>query len=139
MAGYARAHVMRDSLFEVDGVDYANQVWNVRLVPTQESQTRRTLSPSAALVDNPSATWQIEIEGVQDFGTGSFGAVLRAAAAAGESLPFTYQPKLGTGQDVAEGEFKPTHIPFGGAEGEWRTFNATFALDGEPNWSQSVA
>ena len=45
------ALVLCDSLFTVDGTDYANQVRKVRLVPDQSIQTYRTLVPDGAVQD----------------------------------------------------------------------------------------
>ena len=137
MVAYARAHVMKHSVFEVDSVDYANQVNKVRLVPETSTQTLRTLVPDGSITDTDSPVWTVELSGIQDFGTGSLGAALRTAANAGTDLDVEFQPKDGTGQDKATFTLRPTNIPFGGYAGSFRTFDQTFPVVGQPVWSQS--
>jgi len=138
MAVYARAHVIKDMVFTVETVDYANQVTKVRLVPDQATQTLRTGVPDGTITDTDSAVWTLELSGVQDFGTGSLGAALRTAASAGTDLDVEYQPKSGTGQDKAVFTIRPTQIPFGGDVGSFRVFDVTVPVVGQPTFSQSA-
>jgi hypothetical protein len=138
MVAYARAHVIKYAVFEVDEVDFANQVTKVRLVPDTPTQTLRTMDPSGTITDTDSATWMLELAGIQDFGTGSLGAALRTAAAAGTDLDVEFQPKTGTGQDKAVFTIRPINIPFGGDTGTFRTFDTTIPVIGTPAWSQSA-
>lgn len=137
MTAYARAHVIKNVMFEVETVDYGNQVTKVRLVPEQSTQTLRTMVPDGVITDTDSAAWTLELAGVQDFGTGSLGAALRTAAAAGTDLDVEYQPKDGVGQDKAVFVIRPTQIPFGGDSGSFRTFDVTVPVVGQPTFSQS--
>jgi hypothetical protein len=138
MVAYARAHVVKNIVFTVEAVDYANQVTKVRLVPDQSVQTMRTAVPDGTITDTDSPVWTLELAGVQDFGTGSLGAALRTAANAGTDLDVEYQPKAGTGQDKAVFVIRPTQIPFGGDVGNFRTFDVTIPVIGQPTFSQSA-
>jgi hypothetical protein len=138
MTAYARAHVMRNSSLEIDEVEYANQVTKAIIVPDTPTQTLRTLAPDGVIQDTDSASWMFELAGVQDFGAGSLGAALRTAAAAGTEMDVVYQPKLGTGQDVATFSIKPVQIPFGAEQGAFRVFDVEIPVVGEPTWSQSA-
>lgn len=137
MTAYARAHVMKNSVFEVDEVDYANQVTNVTLTPEQNVQTLATLVPDGVITDTDNPVWTLTLAGVQDFGASSLGAALRTAASAGTDLDVEYQPKAGTGQDKAVFVIRPVHIPFGGSQGEFRTFDVQIPVVGQPTFSQS--
>lgn len=138
MPAYARAHVMRNSSFEVDEVEYAGQVTKVILQPDTPVQTLRTLVPDGTIQDTDNPSWMLELAGVQDFGAGSLGAALRTAAAAGTELDVVFQPKLGTGQDVATFSIKPVQIPFGAEQGAFRVFDVEIPVVGQPAWSQSA-
>jgi tail tube protein len=138
MVAYARAHVLNNAVFTIDEDDYANQVTKVRLVPDTPTQTLRTLVPDGQITDTDSATWTVELSGVQDNGATSLGAALRAAANSGTSVEAVLQPKAGTGQDVATFTFRPAQIEFGGEQGNFRTFDATFGVEGQPVFTQSA-
>ena len=138
MVAYARAHVIKNMLFEVDTVDYANQVTKVQLVPDQATQTLKVGVPSGTITDTDSATWTLALAGVQDFGTGSLGAAIRTAYASGTTLEIEYQPVAGVGQDKAVFEVKGIALPFGGEVGQFRTFDVVLPVMGEPTWSQSA-
>lgn len=136
MAAYGRAHVMRNSVFKVDTVDYTNQVNAVTFTPDTPIQQMRTLSPTGTVTDVATAVWTLELEGIQDFGTGSLGAALRTAA--GNLVEVEFQPVAGTGQDKIVAEVMAINIPFGGTEGEFRTFSITLPVEGTPVFSQSA-
>jgi hypothetical protein len=138
MVAYARAHVMKYAIFTVDDIDMANQVTKVRLVPDQPTQSLRVLVPDGTITDTDSATWTLELSGIQDFGSGSLGAAIRTAADAGTSMDIVFQPRTGSGEDKAEFTIKPLHLPFGGDQGSFRVFDATFPVEGEPTFSQST-
>jgi hypothetical protein len=138
MVAYARAHVIKNAVFTVDEDDYANQATKIRLVPDQDTQTLRTMVPDGTITDTDSPVWELELAGVQDFGALSLGAALRTAAAAGADLDVVYQPKAGTGQDKATFTIRPTQIPFGGEQGNFRTFDVTIPVIGAPVFTQSA-
>lgn len=138
MVAYARAHVIKYALLEIETVDYANQVTKARLVPDTPTQTLRTMDPSGSITDADTAVWSFELAGIQDFGTGSLGAALRTAAAANADLEVEFQPKTGTGQDKAVFTIRPINIPFGGDAGTFRTFDTNIPVVGTPVFSQSA-
>jgi hypothetical protein len=137
MVAFARAHVIKYAVFEVDEVEYNNQVTKVRLVPDTPIQTLRTMDPAGTVTDADSAVWTLELAGIQDFGTGSLGLALRTAANAGTDLDVVFQPKTGTGQDSAAFTIRPVNIPFGGDTGSFRTFDVTVPVIGSPVITQS--
>lgn len=136
MVAYARGHVIRNSLFEIDGTDYSNQVNTVEFLPDTPVQTYRTLVPDGAITDTDSATWTLHLTGVQDFGTGSLGKKLRENA--GLDMDVVYQPVVGVGQDHVEAVIRGVQLPVGGAQGSFRTFDITLGVIGEPDITQSV-
>lgn len=136
MPAYARAHVMRDSKVTIGATEYNNQVTTVLLTPETPIQQMATLSPSGTITDVGTPLWSLQLVGIQDNGSGSLGAALRAAA--GTLLTLTFQPRTGTGQDSATCSFVAMQIPFGGAQGEFRTFDMTFPISGEPTFTQST-
>lgn len=137
MAAYARASVIKNLSLKVATVEHANEVTNAILTPDQNVQTLRTGVPDGTITDADNPVWNLTLEGVQDFGSGSLGAALRTAADAGTTLAVVYQPFPGTGQDVATFSIRPVQVPFGGQVGSFRTFNVTIPVVGAPTWSQS--
>lgn len=138
MPAYARAHVIKNHSFKMDGVDYSNQLQKVRFVPSQEVQTYKIAVPDGNVTDIDTPTWVLELGGIQDFGTGSLGKALRDLGVDGEA-EVEYQPKAGIGQDLVTATIKGAAIPMGGSAGEVRQFDSTFGVVGEPVPSQSVA
>lgn len=138
MPAYARAHVMKNSTVTIDAVEYNNQLTKARLVPDAPIQTLRTLVPDGVLQDADSATWTLEIAGIQDRGTGGLAKAIDDAVTAGGSLTMVIQPKAGSGQDVATVTIIPVPVEFGGEQGNFRTFEASFAVVGQPAFTQSA-
>lgn len=136
MAGYARAHIMKNSVVTIATVDYVGQLSTVLLTPDQPINQMRVLSPTGTITDVDNPIWTLQLVGVQDNGTGSLGAALRSAS--GTLVELVFQPRAGTGQDKVTCSFMATHIPFGGEQGAWRTFDATFPVDGQPVFAQST-
>lgn len=135
---YTRAHVMKFSTIVIDSVEYNNQLTKVRLVPDSPIQTLRTLVPDGIIQDADSATWTLEVGGVQDRGPLGFGKAMDDAVASGELLTMVLQPKVGSAQDVATVQILPVPIEFGGEQGNFRTFETSFAVVGQPAFSQSA-
>lgn len=138
MPAYTRAHVMKFSTIVIDGIEYNNQLTKVRLVPDAPIQTLRVLVPDGILQDSDSATWTLEVGGLQDRGPLGFAKAMDDAVAAQEQLTMTLQPKVGSGQDVATVLILPVPVEFGGEQGNWRTFETNFAVIGQPVFSQSA-
>ncbi len=136
MAAYARAHVMRNSTVQIATVESTNQLTTVVFTPDQPVQQMRVLSPTDTITDADTTTWTCQLVGIQDFGTGSLGAALRAAS--GTILAVEFQPRTGTGQDKITANILALDIPFGGEQGAWRTFDMTFPVQGQPTFAQST-
>lgn len=137
MPPYARAGTIKHHLFMLGGVDYSEQLNTVLLTPDSPTQTYRIAVPDASITDTDSATWTIQLIGIQDDGVGSLGRALRLLDGLEED--FVYQPFAGVGQDRWEGVLKGGPIPVGGTAGQFRTFDKTFGVVGTPTPSQSVA
>ncbi len=124
--------VLKDSLVEVEGVDYANQLTRSRLVPETPSQTVRTLVPDGAVTDTDSASWTWEIAGLQKYATGGLTELLLNASP-GDILEVVYEPRRGVvGQPHYEFSVvvKPTTI--GGDQGAFSQFELSLEVQGEP-------
>lgn len=137
MVAYARAFVIKDLYFAVEGTDYSNQVTKVTLTPDQNIQTLKTGVPDGAITDSDSATWTLALSGVNDNGAGSLGHALRVAYAAGTDLDVTYRPKDASAQDQSDFTIRPNAMPFGGEVGGFHLFDTTIPVIGEPVLSQS--
>lgn len=136
MPGYARAHVMRDASVLIDGTEYNDQLSKVRFVPDTPINQMRTLVPTGVVTDVDTSVWTCELTGIQDNGTGSLGAALRAAA--GTLVDVVFQPRVGSGQDKIAASIMAMPIEFGGETSAWRTFDITLPVDGQPEFSQST-
>ncbi|MEV4384391.1 hypothetical protein AB0J68_01480 [Micromonospora sp. NPDC049580] len=139
MPAYPRAHVMRNSLVTIATDEYAQtgQVTKARLVPDTPVQTKRTLVPDGVVQDIDSTVWSFELAGLQDYGTDGLAKAL--ADLAGTQVTVTVQPKAGSGQDTAEFVMVAMPVEFGGEQGNFREFDATFPVVGQPEFSQSGA
>lgn len=133
---YSRAFIMRDSVVTIDSVDYNNQLSAVRFVPDTPIEQMPVLVPTGTVTDTSTTLWQCELTGIQDNGSGSLGAALRAAS--GTKIPIVFQPRVGTGQDVLSATIVAMPIEFGGEQGSWRTFSITLPVDGQPVFTQST-
>ncbi len=136
MAGYARAFIMRDSTVTINGTEYNAQLNKVRFVPDTPMEQMPVLVPTGTITDISTTTWTCELGGVQDNGSGSLGAALRAAA--GTLMSVVFQPRTGTGQDKITASVMGMPIEFGGEQGSWRMFDITLPVDGQPTFAQST-
>lgn len=138
MPAYPRAHVMRNASVKIATEEFSQtgQVTKARLVPDTPVQTQRTLVPDGVVQDIDSTVWTFEMAGIQDYGTDGLAKAL--ADAAGTQVTVIVQPKVGTGQDVATFTIVAMPVEFGGEQGAFRLFDATFPVVGQPVFSQSV-
>lgn len=132
MPAAANAIVMKNALVTVETVEYANQVRKARLVPTQNIQTYRTLVPDGAQNDVDSATWVLELAGLQINHTGGLADALRDGD--GTELDIVLQPKVGTGQPKATFTIIGMQVPFGGESGTFMEIDMSFPVVGQPTW-----
>lgn len=138
MPAYGNAHVMRNAKVTIDTVEYANQVTKARLVPDTPTQTLRTLVPDGVVTDTDSTVWTLELSGVESRKAGGLAKALDTAAAAGESIELVLQPKVGAGEDIATVTVVPKPVPFGGTQGEFRTFEIELTVVGQPVFSAAA-
>lgn len=138
MTVVAGVYVVRDAVVTVETVEYANQCNVARLVPETPVQTMRTLVPDGAIVDVDSPVWTFEVTAVQKNNTGGLAKVLRSAAP-GTQLDVVLTPKDLTGEDSATFTILAMPVPFGGEQGSFPTFEAVFAVIGQPVFSSVSA
>lgn len=136
MSAAVGAHVIKNALVTVEGVQYANQVSKARLVPDQPVQTMRTLDPSGTVQDVDTAVWTFELTGLQINIAGGLAKALRDAD--GTELDIILQPKAGTGQATATFTIVALMPEFGGEQGNWATQDLTFPVIGQPVFGTSA-
>jgi hypothetical protein len=129
------ALVLRDSVFTVDGTDYANQVRKVRLVPDQSTQTYRTLVPDGAVQDTDSPVWALELEGLQINISGGLAFYLRSVS--GSNIACVFQPKSGVGNPKATFTAVAKTVEFGGEQGALLPYTLELPIVGAPVWGTS--
>lgn len=126
----------RDALVTIDSTEYANQVSKARLVPDTPIVTYKTLVPDGVVQDTDTTTWSLELAGLQI--RGATGLADALAVAAGEEITLTLQPKSGTGQPTATATIIAMPVEFGGEQGQYLTFDATFPVVGQPTFGTSA-
>lgn len=125
--------VLKDSLFEVEGQDYANELTRVRLVPDVPTQTIRTLVPDGAISDVDSPSYTLEIAGIQKLATGGFLKLLNDSEP-GTLLDVTWEPLTGVvGQPQYTFQVKSMPGPVGGDQGAFATFEMVLTVEGIPD------
>ncbi len=124
--------VMRDALVTVDEVEYANQAWRARLVPTVPTVEQRTLVPDGTIVDVDNPLWTFELTIAQINKTGGLAKVLRDAAP-GTELEIDLVPHdTGAGSPTATFTVKSMPTPFGGTQGELANNEIVLPVVGSP-------
>jgi hypothetical protein len=123
-------------VFEIDGVEYANQSSRSRLVPETPIQTMRTLVPDGVIQDVDSSVWTLEVAGAQIWSTGGLAKALNDNA--GLQVDVTLQLKSGVGQPMATCAIIAVPVPFGGDQGQILAFEASFPVIGAPVFGTSV-
>lgn len=136
MSAAAGAHVIKNALVTIEGVEYANQVSKARLVPDQPVQTMRTLDPTGTVQDVDTPVWTLELTGLQINVAGGLAKALRDAN--GGELDVVLQPKAGTGQATATFTIMALMPEFGGEQGNWATQDLTFPVNGQPVFGTSA-
>lgn len=132
MAGYAGAFVIKDALVEFGSTEFQAQCSRARLVPDTPIQQMRTLDPDGVITDIDSATWTLELAGVQDWETGGLAAFLNTNA--GTLVTFTIAPRNADTKMSATGSVRALPVPFGGDQGAFATFEVSLPVDGAPTF-----
>jgi hypothetical protein len=126
------AIVLKNALVTIDEVEYANQVRKARFVPTQETQTYKTLVPDGAQSDTDNATWVLELAGLQIWTAGGVADAIDDAAIAGTELEIVCQWKTGAGQPTVTATIKPVRLPMGGEQGQFMEIDVQIPVVGDP-------
>ena len=134
MTAPAGAYVLRDALFTVAGTDYANQCTSVVMTPSQETQTLKVMVPDGAVSDVDSATWVLNINGIQDY-VQARGLARYISDNSGTQLAIVFEPKKGGVTATATVVAK--RIPFGGEQGAFTVFDIELPMIGEPVFDAS--
>ena len=130
MPAHAGAFVLRNSVFTLGGTSFANQVWTLSLTPDTPFQQQRTLVPDGTISDVDSATWVMEIEGLQDFETGGLANYLRTNA--GSQVAFVFAPVNTAGKAKYTGTVIAVNPPMGGEQGEFAQMELELPIIGSP-------
>jgi len=129
---YTQAFVNRNALFTLGGTSFANQVWKIRVVPDTPFQQQRTLVPDGTISDVDSATWTMEIEGLQDYESGGLAAYLNTNA--GTQVAFAFAPVNTAGKKKITGTVVVIAPPVGGEQGEFAQMELELPLIGQPTF-----
>lgn len=130
MPAHPGAFVLRNSLFTLGGTSFANQVWTVLIEPDTPFQQQRTLVPDGTISDVDSATWVMQITGLQDFETNGLANYLRANA--GSQVAFVFAPVNTAGKVKYSGTVIAVNPPMGGDQGEFTQMELELPILGQP-------
>jgi len=130
---YTGAFVNRNALFTLGGTSFANQLWKIRIVPDTPFQQQRTMIPDGTISDVDSATWVMELEGLQDFETGGLAAYLQTNA--GTQVAFAYAPVNTAGKKKVTGTVVVIASVVGGEQGEFAQMELEMPIIGQPTFT----
>ena len=130
MPAHPGAFVLRDAVLKLGGTTFTNQTWKVQLTPDTPIVQQRTLVPDGTISDVDSATWVMEITGLQDFETSGLADFLRDNA--GNVVTFEYAPKAGSGKAKWTGSLIAVHPPIGGEQGSFAEMELELPIVGAP-------
>ena len=130
MAAYAGAFVLRDAVLKLGGTSFQNQVWKATIKPDTPIQQKRTLAPDGTISDVDSATFTLELEGLQDYETSGLADFLWDNA--GNQVSFELSPKAGSGKVKFTGTLIAVHSEVGGDQGDFAQFGIELPIIGIP-------
>jgi len=136
MPAAAGAVYGKNSVITFDGDEFTNELSKARFVPSQETQVYRTLVPDGAQSDTDSATWVLELAGLQVHAATGLAAAMRAAV--GTEVEVIVQPVAGTGKPTATATVIVPAVPFGVEQGQWETIDVSCPVKGAPVYGTSV-
>lgn len=118
--------VFKYAVLEMDEVDYAAYATTALLSGDAPTQVLRTLVPDGQIVDTDSAAYTFQLAGPQS--SALYAALL---AAEGASVDIVFQAEHGTGKAVRTFTAQvPEGLPFGGQQGQFRTFDIQMPVVG---------
>lgn len=138
MAAPTGVYVMKSSSIMVDDVEYNNQTTRSILVPDSPIQTKRTLVPDGIVQDVDSAAWVWQVAALQKNDAGGLALALRSATP-GEIVEVVFMPLAGLSKPQATFSIIMLPVQFGGDQGAWADFEATFPVIGSPVFGTSAA
>ncbi len=138
MAVPTGVYVLKDASVTVEGTDYANQCTRARLVPDTPIQTRRTLVPDGIVQDVDSPAWVFEVAALQKNDAGGLAKALRDAVP-GTELDIVLVPQDGLSKPKATFTILALPVIFGGEQGNWAEFEASFPVLGQPVFGTTPA
>jgi hypothetical protein len=134
MAAPAGAFVLKNPVITIGGTSYANQLTRARLVPDTPTVSIRTLVLDGSVTDVDSAVWTCELAGIQDW-KNTQGLADYLNDNANVLVAVVLQPKPGVGETSASFSMYAHPVEFGGDQGAFATFEATFGMSGAPVFS----
>lgn len=134
---YANAYVLKNlASVTFDGVEVKDQLSQCELNGDTPTFSNRTFG--GVDKDSDSTDWKLTLAGYSFRGTGGVAKLIDTARAAGDNITVVFTPKSGTGMDVATFDFLPVPVKFGGAVGEWNTFEQEFEVIDEPDYTSAA-
>jgi hypothetical protein len=125
------AYVLRNATITIGATTFSNQLTKAQLVPDTPVQTLKTLVPDGVVQDVDTTSWTLELAGVQDW-TNTTGIADSLNDANGTQVDCVLIPKAGVGKPKATFTIVAMPVDFGGEQGSFNTFEATFPVVGEP-------
>lgn len=125
--------LMKYAVVKMDDVEYAQYAQTALLSADTPSQTYAVLVPDGNIVDTDSPSWQFQLAGANQT---ALATALRAAQ--GTIVEFIVQAENGSGKEVATFNAAVPAIPFGGTKGQFRAFDITLAVEGQPEFTTSA-
>lgn len=138
MAVPTGVYVLRDASVTVDETEYNNQCTRARLVPDTPVQIKRTLVPDGIVQDVDSPAWVFEVAALQKNDAGGLAKALRDATP-GTELDVVLVPKDGLSQPQASFTILAMPVVFGGEQGSFADFEASFPVVGQPVFGTTAA
>lgn len=130
---------LKSGTLTIDGVAFATQATNVRIVPPEQpsgDDTSEVLSGDPLPAESSDASWKLAITAVQDFEDVA-GFVNFTWVNEGEAVPFTWAPRGATGPSFA-GTVTVWPVELGGDVAKRLTSDAEWKLDAKPVRTEPV-
>lgn len=125
--------VIRNGSCKIATVEYGSIITKMRLVPSQDVQTLRTVVPAGNVQDVDEPVWTFQITMGQDYtATTGLADILNTAAIAGTTLAVVMAPKL-LGRN-ASFSIQAKSVDFGGDVGSFNTSDVEFPVIGQPTF-----
>lgn len=124
--------VMKYAVVKIATVDYAAYTQTALLTAETPTQVYPTLVPNGDITDVDNPAWSFQLAGAQQT---ALATALRAAQ--GTAVEVIFQAEFGVGKEVATFTVLVPAIPFGGTRGQFRAFDITLPVSGQPVFTVS--